>query len=66
MFQAASASIKKELLAATANKSTKVTTLRCAIDYIKSLQQLIDDINNGSLDPGKNYIHHITYKLLMS
>ena len=53
VFQAASNSIKAELLMASGAKSTKVTTLRGAIEYIKSLQQLIEDINNGSLDPGE-------------
>ena len=32
-------------------KSTKVSTLRCAIAYINSLQKLIDDSEKGILDP---------------
>eukprot|EP00096_Caligus_rogercresseyi_P006310 TRINITY_DN22652_c0_g1_i1.p1 TRINITY_DN22652_c0_g1~~TRINITY_DN22652_c0_g1_i1.p1 ORF type:complete len:324 (-),score=130.60 TRINITY_DN22652_c0_g1_i1:197-1168(-) len=32
--------------------ATKVSTLRCAISYINSLQQLIEDSNQGLLDPG--------------
>ena len=32
-------------------KGTKVNTLRFAITYINSLQQLIDDSNNGLVDP---------------
>ncbi|CAB4060397.1 TX [Lepeophtheirus salmonis] len=31
--------------------ATKVSTLRCAISYINSLQQLIEDSNKGLLDP---------------
>lgn len=33
------------------NPVTKVSTLRCAIDYINSLQRLIEDSNRGVLDP---------------
>jgi hypothetical protein len=32
-------------------KSTKVSTLRCAIAYINSLQKLIEDSEKGILDP---------------
>merc|ERR1712241_209614 len=32
-------------------KSTKVSTLRCAISYINALQKLIDDSEKGVLDP---------------
>ena len=33
------------------NPVTKVSTLRCAISYINSLQRLIEDANRGTLDP---------------
>lgn len=33
------------------NPVTKVSTLRCAIAYINSLQKLIEDANRGVLDP---------------
>ena len=33
------------------NPVTKVSTLRCAISYINSLQRLIEDANQGTLDP---------------
>ncbi len=33
------------------NPVTKVSTLRCAISYINSLQRLIEDANRGVLDP---------------
>ena len=33
------------------NPVTKVSTLRCAIAYINSLQRLIEDANRGVLDP---------------
>ena len=33
------------------NPVTKVSTLRCAISYINSLQKLIEDANRGVLDP---------------
>jgi hypothetical protein len=35
----------------TKNPVTKVSTLRCAIAYINSLQRLIEDSNRGVLDP---------------
>lgn len=33
------------------NPVTKVSTLRCAIEYINSLEKLIEDANTGVLDP---------------
>ena len=33
------------------NPVTKVSTLRCAIAYINSLEKLIEDANTGSIDP---------------
>ena len=68
-MQSPSSTSKKDFL--TGTKSTKVTTLRCAIDYIKSLTQLIDDINNGSLDPGKSsknssLVNYFAYKIALN
>ena len=33
------------------DKDTKVTTLRAAITYIGSLQQLMEDLDGGEFDP---------------
>mgnify|MGYP003311390646 CR=1 FL=1 len=43
----------KDLLLGLVNplKSTKVSTLRCAIEYINALQKLIEDSEKGILDP---------------